>query len=705
MTPVEYFVAIDFGTASTKVLCWDVKTDKTYQIKLGKEKDDGIMPSVVKMDDTNDVIINFFDKPSNMEATGDIHVFRQFVRILFYSILVNNHFLTFNKEDLASNFLVIISYPFTWNIEEGNALLREVRGIIPVVRYAIRQEEVTFITKRRRPSIVLEFSPTKMLYKSNDRIAAHYGLGLRRIDEYMLEKIVNAVEEQNTQKLDSSLVSLIKEGKLSEVELILRELKNVFLSKKKNVLQADEPINLWFQEAINDYNQNLTTFLEIIKESIKDNPIKNVKPKAAETFTVYLFGCPLDNIESILNKVFCNYYRVDVQKMNVFQICEDMIDFIKFCYNKTISIYKEAITKLTSPDKNGQYLMASTKMVNKALNNFFVRHVENNCTNDGLAQLLKTYSIRDDRTSDKDFETNIDFFISDKLKNFFDAELFAELKQGYANILNNSVEEIIRTHIATNNTKMICISQYMDFDFTSFNYVNDYLSIYLEDEVFSKCRSFYERKKPNEPRDRKHRKDVCKYFLSYIQKGIIVDKEGMFCWAVLENEDNFKLYILDNYCINRTIIISMGEYTRSMLVEPYPIDKKLISLNSLENVINYVFDVFIKETLIKDHVQIIGNVQLHDIEELYMSLVKFDYDTYVRLKRKIGDKKIESNYEDNIRLSVFNPFYSDLYSKIIDFFELNTWEVQDLIKNEAPSYVIGHLFLIVIQKYLKYGIK
>ena len=695
MKSIDYIIAIDFGMSNTKVYSWDIKTDKVSPVKLGKDVC-GIIPTVVRLPKSDCLAINFFDKPQNMQEIGDKSAFEEFVKKLYKGIMSNNHNLNYNKKTDEGNYLVAISYPLNWSEKEGRELLEMVKNCIPSARYAIKQEEITLMKNSNREmdsSIVCSLNAQNFSYiitsetsnssDSNESIQVfqHKGLGLNRIEIYVLGKVLDYINSNQTDGLDEELVNYIKNEKINEAEFFIRKKKELLLQREYADKQKAKGSLLcqWIEDAIDDYCIDMSKFLQDAKHSMYKETsgykygmnIEDYKFK----ITISIIGGPSDFIENTIKSVFPN---ADIKIEDVFCICKDMLEQVKDTYNETEKLFEKFKDELINPERNQKFLDDTASMVSVSLS----RLCKQNENNSALFHNLQTYVVNNEKTSCNDFHLIINRFFTDDLCRLFSLEFCKEIENDYINIFNDLTKKIFSVF---NDYKSISIENYFDFSIEPFNYYHDHLKKHMTQHVYSNMFSLFIESDLTRQRDDKKRRKGYLLFLDYLQNQRLVNSTPPISWILLENEYQCKLFLSDIYFLNTGILLSPTIYRKGE-----------VNLNYLQNVIKYIFNSF-SEDYPKQ-----GLTPISIIKDKILSLNKFNFDTYLSVKRLIDEETISKSAQIIVNtLNIDNLENPILYDKILDFFNLSQEDI-NRCKEETENL---SLYDIVEKKYLKYGIE
>ena len=631
MRPVEYFIAIDFGTANTKVLCWDINKNSTFPMKLGNGRPDGIAPTVVDVPERKGIVINFWGKPKDMNCVGDIPVFQKFVRELYDNILRNAPMLNFETISAEPNFLVVISYPAEWSVDDGKELLSLVKECIPSVQYAIQQEKVALKQLEHSvmiPSIVGSFNASNFTYLTTSAygfqtFSVNKGLNLDFIDSYLLENAMTAVLNGNTRDLDNKLVELISHDNIVEAELFLRYKKELLMGKKSlgnnSIEEEDKWILDWIEKAEQEFCEKFKLFLQDEKKQITNKRIPIYNETDFEA-TILLIGGYSDFLDNTIQSVFPS---VTIYHNDIFYIAECIIEDIKEIYKEACDSFDSLREEILGEEKEQKFINDSAKMVSEAIKVSY-----NKSRKEDLFAKLYKFVGRDYRTSLAGFTHDIRNFFSKDITLLFTDDFIGELGIGYSTILSSFINQLFLSKNESNKYQILDIRQYFDFQISPFYYFHDNIRKYMKKPVYTKLFLFFNERKLTLSLDQDDRNKAFDGFKEYLGENYLVNKPALFSWVLLEKNDAWQHYFMDIYCINKDFILTK----QTIITE--------VGLKDLENVINYIFNKLVSVSNTQDVIPFSNAGVKEPLSE------EFDFKTYVYIKRLIGDKMIEKPKDD-----------------------------------------------------------
>lgn len=681
MKQTEFLIAIDFGIQTTKIVCWDMGKNDVFLLQLGKDTPLGVIPTVVTSPESNTSSVYFFDKPRSMEVVGDMPIFSTFLENLFHLILANNSFLSYNKEKGEWNFLIVISYPTSWKKEEGRELLDIVNKIIPPARYAIKGEERALgyccdsLTEKKKIQegklcLLVDVGSSKIAYLLNrplEKVKIQNGVSLCSIEKRILEKATICT---GTNSCEDDFLTLIQNDKIQDAEYFL--IKEGRHSSNSNITKQ------WNEEAVADYclkAESVLTSLDIAPEII------------------ILMGGGVDLFARVVSKVFP---KAEILKQDIFGICYGMVGFFQNCFNMTDYNYIDFSSIITDSSAQSQHNIEVCKHANSIIS-FYWRH--------NLGD-LKEYVTRDTETSYNSFIKDIEKYIDNTLPNYLTTNVSKELETHYVselnNIINNMFGSVMGSQYLCNN-----IENYFSISLTPLFYGQDNLSYELTDNVFNKLYKVWDAKL-NYDRDKDERRKAYDKFVEYLEKSQIVDRIPHIYWSLLENREMLKLYLTDCYCLNNDVI------TITRISE-----KSKVDLNGVLNAINYSFNIIVDEGLRKQYVY--TDDFHYSPESQAFFLKKFDFETYLMIKQKIGDETIELSIDNTYSTFMIDDImghgranlyfnYPHIYRKLKDFFNINIFDLPHASVDDPDTIsIINHaygkdgLYDIVIRQYLAFA--
>ena len=690
MKPIEFIIAIDINNTCTKVLCKDILKECLLPVKFGEGFDDGIIPTFVENETNGELITNFYDKPKIMIELGYVSAFDQFLQELYSRIIAVLPMLQCYNSAEDANFVVAISYPVGWCKEEGTELLAIVQERIPTALFSIPQEKEILKTEsfyENEPSIVGSFNPSYFtyitsLYGESQEIVTHKGLGLNRIELYMLERAISSIENGNTEMLDKDLYELIKSNKMMEAEMFLRRKKYKFIEKttekndkdKENI--KDELILSWFEDAKKEFCSDFYNFLAGEKKRIKYKR-KFIYNDDDFSLTVYLFGGYSKFLDETIRSVFPDakiHYEEDM-----FCVGKWMLDFIEDILSKANAKYEEFKHALLSSHNDSELHKSLSTMVSNAIKTSY-SHSDKGV----LHKKLYSFVERDYNMTLIDFTNDIKEFINEDLPSLYTDEFYKEICCGYYSVLDSVITDIMKKGNTNNDFLSLNISDYFSFNISSFSYYHGNLKKYLRKPVYSSIFFWLNESDLLKDLYKDSRKVIFQKFIEYLQNTVLVNRLPKISWVILENKYAWIRYFMDAICINEDISITKKKSVSN------------INFSDLELVINYIFNQFASKYLRQ------GRITNINIDVKTPLLDKFNFDTYAYIRYIIGEKTIVKPADETIySLNVEKPKNQILYDKIIDFFNLSQEDI-NRCKEEKENL---SLYDIVEKKYLKYGIE
>ena len=350
MREIEYILAVDFGTANTKLECYGVAKKEFIPINFdffdGKNN---ILPTVVEKDKF--LQINFLDTPGRMKESGNITSFKNFVRKLFEDIINKCHFLIYDLKDVYnSNFLCVISYPNFWTKEEGEEFLRILQEINLTIRFAI-PENIAFKTfsanihkdaireNENSQNLLIDFGASKTSLYYNDEVFNYYGFYSGSIELGMFEKAMthNLREIETYHSTSHSVFQKLKNDFQNNKEIyILRMEKERFESIEDNSVdktdQTDPDYLNIYRPTIIQVIKNLKGLTDYIKTHYQQVKYVTVNGDCSDILIRYLRR-ELPNVAKI--------YRVIPYQSG---ICQGMIRLMISYLNSVDEIIKKIET-------------------------------------------------------------------------------------------------------------------------------------------------------------------------------------------------------------------------------------------------------------------------------------------------------------------------------------------------------------------------
>ena len=616
MINIDYIVIINFGTANTKCMCWNINNKQISPIFLGKEYKDGIYPTTTIYN--GKFYSKFFDKPSNMNLIGDYPIFSNFAKELFSKITYNNKYLTYNDNENASwNYIVVISYPYMWEIQEGESLLKILQKLLPPVRYAIREDVALkeLLADKEEHSIIIDLGAEKTVVYDGNFTKNLYSFSYSQIESRMLEKALIEYTSHDGDKGKNEIEILLHKNDINQVEYLLKGVKDECLTSEDSK-----------KETIDIEKQWLFDSLHGLRDTIEDT-FRKIKDDSSNYNTIIINGVYSKYIEEILLSVFSQQSKVE--SLGLFGICTGIIKYFKQILDQ-VSAFKQCLhSELLSEDDNSIIIKKTRKLACET--------IATCCESHGKEQ-LSNYVKRDDRTTYNDFTQDFYKFANVELPNYYKQEMIELLSNNYWTIIDEITKQILNPDKFYDlNIDYSCnkINNYLKYDITPFSYELSKVHLYqgIFHKVLDPC---HEYTKANTEKSRKpeEREKVYNQFWNVLNNKnnsilyfIYVPK---LSWVLLAEKTIIDLYALDTYCMN----------CKSIIASPLVPSVQTISFSAIQNVINYIFNIIIAEGS-NGYYRINNSKLVYYPNSQAKNWEKFNFETYENIKKRIGNLTIE----------------------------------------------------------------
>lgn len=679
MIPVEYFVAIDFGTANTKVLCWDINEkdiDKNiFPLRLGDGLEDGLIPTVFEDSESQIININFFDTPSRMQILGDNDTFTYFVKELFDKIIDNNKStLFFDEEKEDCNFLVVISYPEMWEEKDGASLLALVQKNIPPARYAIKAEYNAFAEKylRNKKSeeekwLVGEINSCRfacLTTRPCDNVSFFYSVYEQSIELYMLERAISLVELKDYNNLDKELIHLIEQNRIPEAEYNLRKKKELLLLERKSEKPKGDSI---YDKMLDEALMKFCTDFENALRTFKNN---NFIPN--NIFLIENINNSL--LDSVVRKV---YPHAEIMYENTFGLCRGVLQYFQVLYCESNKCYSDFKNDLLDTSNKSVFLTESCKYVSSLFSEICITYDE---------KFKNDYVLHPSKTSYNDFAESLVSFFENDLPIHFDKLFTERLGRGHLDICNKIAQSVMSpddTNIYND------IGNYFHLTILPCKYSCDYLRYRFVSEVFNKMYRIWDADMAAE-RKIKDREKAYNEIMKYFSNTQLVNDIPKISWTLLTESEIIRLYMLDTYLMNLNLLVSANVNKTAS-----------IDLLVIQSVINYAINKIIEEYFE-------GLYQLNNDKWTFNSNSQvqfwktFDFSTYLLIKNQIGKQFVELNTGKLEESTNIKKDYPILFSMLKSFFGFDTPSELEYGDPEVVHFSLSDLYRILVSNFLSY---
>lgn len=664
MKALEYIIAIDFGTANTKFVCWNIKEEKTIPLFIGEHKE-GIAPTSIIYNDK--FYSNFFDKPSSMEQIGDLSVFKYYAKTLFINIIRFNPFLCYlNDNNQEWNFIVVISYPSSWDKNEAFSLLKIIQQFFPPVRYAIREDIALrqLLTYNDKQGVIVDLGASKTAAYNYQSMKILYGFSLSQIETLMTEKALIAFNNKET--INLQLLSSIQKEDNTKTDYILRRLKEKYQITEKSEELSNSIEEKWLKESIIELIPSIeTTFRRIRKEFGNQN-------------IIYVSGGLTNCFSEVLSSVFTNQPKIET--IGLFGICNGLIQYFIKVYEKASELKKTMSLRLLDDSVYSRFNYSCSKMANDIFSEI--------CVEKGKKE-LSGYINRTERTSYNDLTEDVKHFLNDRLPKSFDYTISKQLGSNIASIINKLCkEELEGFEFPDKTTELILndISDYLSVLLYPIHYSHDSLIAELFNFVYSP--GYFDVTLELE-RNYNERDRVFKKLMDYFKNNTLINFIPRIAWAIVEEDNLLMMYSLDLISKNCNSIVHACER-----FNVYDID-----LRNLFNVINYSINI-----IVNDRYELVDGKLSEKEAFITQNWKLFDFNKYNVLRKIVKEEQIELKKDivDLSKITIYELYgkYPKLYETIKTFFNLNIHDIEIKVRTLTNNSII--VYDMILAQYLSF---